>query len=203
MAIMAVIAFVAAAMLAAAQLLTNPAVRNEAVPFGIAHETKFEIYCDYALPENGYLVVDGKKLIRGCFDKGWPFEDIVKEAAMASSPYNSIHGYGYLKSYLIKGECYIFKTHEMKSFEVLALRSLSLTQLNCGHLLEDIGKIISGECPERAERIVSASAGTHACGIYEGHGYKIEQLSNGVETEWQAYIIASGKKIFSCRWESK
>jgi len=175
-------------------VLAQPWVRDETLPFGTSHGIKFEIYYNYALPDKDFLVVNGKHLIRTYVDKGWPFEEVVKDAVIAVDSSS-----GFLKSFLVKGEYYIYQTHEMKGFAVLGKKSSNESWINCESLLEDMGRIINGEYPIHAAQASGDSAPFPIYGIYQGFGYKIEQLTNGKETEWQAYR-GRDEKIFAWRW---
>ena len=142
------------------------------------------------------MTVDGKCRLRVALDTGKGFDEIVEDVVCAS-------GNGSIMSFLINGKYYIYKTHEMGEFKILGGTNYYFTdtKIDCEALLEDIGRIINNECPLHAVAIsVSEGPQMPECGIYEGFGYRVEQLTNGAETEWQFY--AADEKIFSVRWQA-
>jgi hypothetical protein len=139
-----------------------------------------------------------------------PVDEFIKEFVIGDSPDGE--PYCFIASYLINDETVIYKTSGMERFEILGYMRLNEVQLNCQDVLEDMRSVIRHEYPIHA--ILSGNNSTVSYepngvfGIYEGLGYRIEALTNGIETEWQFYVkVYDGsdyirdEKIFSMRWQ--
>jgi hypothetical protein len=182
------------------------------VPLVVNRGNRFEMHYDNSVlsSEKHWLWVNGYPIVRTSPAENEPTDEFIKEFVMSvgseDEPYITFF------SYLIKDETIIYKTSDMEQFEILGSMRLASVQRDCKDLLEDMDCVIMHQYPIHAildnqgDVAPSESAGTF--GTYEGLGYRIEALTNGIATEWQFYVkvydgsdYVGDEKIFSMRWE--
>jgi hypothetical protein len=180
------------------------------VPLLVNRGNRFEMHYDNTSLGKHFLWVNGHPVVRTSPGENEPADEFIKEFIIGDSPDGE--PYRFIASCLINDETVIYKTSGMERFEILGYMRLNEVQLNCKDVLEDMRNVIRHEYPVHA--ILDSEPGTGssepkgAFGIYEGLGYRIEALTNGVETEWQFYVkvydgsdYIRAEKIFSMRWQ--
>ena len=177
--------------------------KDTVVELMVNRGNRFEMHYDNSGLSKHSLWVNGRFALLTRPREDEPADEFIKEFVMSLS--NDEYSFF---SYLIVDNTVIYKTKDMDRFQLLG--ELNTSDLfDCERFLQDMDRVFNRCYPIHATE--SSVVGTTSSepngtfGIYDGIGYRIEALTNGIVTEWQFYVndskyYGSDTKIYSLRW---